>query len=189
MNVKKIIKNTLTALLLVIVGLFILRCCMLSDRSVFSKPIATDALRSSFADGDGVIYKHVQTAEISDDGYLSAYKMYYDPESGEVQLAVRWNDSIYRYTSADEGCEFEFVLVNDTSGEEYPCTAVDAKKRAFYNYRRLVAEGAALSADDQVSVKMIISSSLESRQVIKYDGQKFEEYKLPRSLRRELCAE
>ena len=158
------------------IGLFVLRCCMSSDQSVFSAPVMTPALESAYADGESVIYTHAQTTEISTDGYFKAYKMYYNPESGEVQFAVRWNESVYRYTDTEEGSEFSFRLVNETTGESYSCAAIESKEVAFYSYRRMTAENVSLASDDQVSVVMSVKDDYESTQIIKYGGQEFREY-------------
>lgn len=176
-DMKKAVTIFAAVLVFLFIGLFVFRCCMSSDRSVFSKPVMTDALSSAFADGESVIYTHRQTSEISPDGYFSAYKMYYNPESREVQFAVRWNDSVYDYTDSPEGMEFSFSIINETTGEEYPCEVIESKKVAFYNYRRLIAENVSLESNEQLTAIMKINDSYESRMVIKYDGQPFKEYK------------
>ena len=176
---KKFLKIFATVIVFTIIGLFILRCCMVTDRSFGKRPAVTDALKSAFADGESVIYVHDQTAEISSDGYFSAFNMFYNPESGESQLSVRWNNSAYSYTDTEPGTEFSFRLVNETTGEEYPCTAIESKKLAFYNYRRLTAENTKIESSDQVYVIMEVNGEYESKQVVKYDGQGFKEYKIP----------
>lgn len=186
MKMKKIITTTLTAILTIIIAMFILRCCMASDRSVYSKPAVTDALREAYADGTSVILVHTQTTEISDDGLFAAFNMFYNPESGELQFAVRWNNSTYRSTGKPEGYDFDFVAVNETTGEEYPCTITEGTKRLMYNYRRVTAEGVSLDTGDTLTVRMIVSDHFKSEQVLKYDGQPLKEYKLPRSLSKEL---
>lgn len=186
MKMKKIITAMLTAILTIIIALFIFRCCMASDRSVYSKPAVTDALRQAYSDGTSVILVHTQTSEISDDGLFAAFNMFYNSESGELQFAVRWNDSTYRRTGKPEGYDFTFVAVNGTTGEEYPCTIAEGTKRWMYNYRRVTAEGVSLDSGDQLTVKMLVNDKYIDKQVLKYDGQPFEEYKLPRSLKKEL---
>lgn len=186
MKTKKIITATLTAVLTIIIALFIFRCCMASDKSVYSSPAPTDALRQAYSDGTSVILVHTQTSEISDDGSFAAFNMFYNPESGELQFAVRWNDSMYRRTGKPDGYDFGFVAVNETTGEEYPCTITESTERWMYNYRRVTAEGVSLDSADQLTVKMLVNDKYIDKQVLKYDGQAFKEYKLPRSLKKEL---
>lgn len=183
---KKFIKILATGIVFTVIGLFILRCCMVADKSFYSTPAATDALKSAFSDGDSVIYIHDQTAEISSDGYFAAFNMFYNPESGEVQLAVRWNDSAYEYTGTEPGYEFSFRLVNETTDEEYPCTVIESGRRAIYNYRRLRADNVLIESGDLVAAIMEVNDGYESKQVIKYDGQVFREYKIPSKLSKEL---
>lgn len=173
---KKAISITAEVLVFVLVGLFILRCCMVADTSVFSKPKMTDALREAYADGVSTVFIHTQTSELSTDGYFKAFNMFYNAESGELQLAVRWNDSTYEKTGAEKGTEFAFYVTNDTTGEKYDCTAIESDKRAMYNYRRIVAEGVALASDEQLTAVMTYGDGGESSQVVKYDGQPFKEY-------------
>ena len=172
---KKFVKILATVIVFGFIGLFIFRCCMSADKSVFSEPVMTDAI--SALDGEYTLYTHTQTTELSTDGYFKAYKMYYCPEAREVQLAVRWNDSAYSYTDMPEGYEFTFRVKNDTTGEEYPCEVIESDKKAIYNYRRIVAEGVSLASDEQLSVIMEVNDTYESTQIVKCAEQAFREKK------------
>ena len=174
---KKAITIIVTVLVFTFIGLFILRCCMAADTSVFSRPVMTDALSAAFEDGESVIYTVKQTTEISSDGYFKAYKLYYNPESGELQFAVRWNDSVYKYTETEDGHEFPFRIKNSTTGEEYTCTVIEKAEKSIYNYRRMTAENVTLSTDDELTVIMEVNGTYESTEVIKYAEQKLVEYK------------
>ena len=123
---------------------------------------------------------------MSTDGYFSAYGFYYNTESGEAQLAVRWNDSVYGYTDMEEGHEFEFFLRNDTTGEEFPAVTVDSAEKWMYNYRRLLIEGVSAGENDQISAVMKLRDGFESTQVIKYDEQEFSVYKPSRKLLKQM---
>ena len=177
----KAIKIVATVVVILLCGMFIFGCCMASDRSVYSVPYATDALKDAYSDGESVIYKHLQTTEISPDGYFSAYSLYYNPESGEAQVAVRWNDSIHRYTDTEPGTEFGFILVNNTTGEEYPCTIIESSEKSIYNYRHYACT-ADFSSEDQISAALMITDDYRSEMIVKYPGQAFTEYKLPKKL-------
>ena len=184
---KKFVKILASVIVFLIIGLFIFRCCMVADRSFGKTPYPTDALKTAFADGDAVVYTHDQTAEIASDGYFSAFNLFYCPEAEEAQFSVRWNDSAYEYTDTEVGHEFTFVLVNETTGDEYPCSVIESDSRALYNYRRLAVQDAVISSGDQISAHMIVNDGYSSKQVIKYDGQAFKEYKLPAKLLNELA--
>lgn len=174
----KFIKRLATAILFIICGMFILRCCMVADKSVFDELYATDSLIAAYADGELDVKTVKVEKEIADDGYFSAYAFCFVPETGEVQVTVRWNDSVYEYTSMEEGYEYTFHLLNETTGETFPLTPLDAKKRSMYNYRKLSASGVNLGEADTLTVVMELRDGFESTQVIRYGEQALEEYKL-----------
>ncbi len=182
----KIILRIGTAIIFILCALLIWRSCMVADKSKFSKPVATESLVAAYEDGDSEILTVKVSAEISDDGYFSAYAFYYNPESGEVQFAVRWNDSVYEYTDMEEGHEYSFYLLNETTGEKYPAVAVESDKNLFYNYRRMTAQGVELEDDEKLIAVMELRDDHESTIVIKHAEQPFKTYKLPSKLMKEL---
>ncbi len=174
----KFIKRFTTAVVLIICGMFILRCCLVADESVFDELYATDALVAAYADGVLDIKTVKVEKEIADDGYFTAYAFYFIPETGEVQVAVRWNDSAYEYTSMEAGHEYTFHLLNEATGETFPMTSLDAEKRWMYNYRKMSAGGVNLGETDTLTVVMELRDGFESKQVVRYGEQPFEDYKL-----------
>ena len=184
---KKTVKILAYAILFIICAMFIFRCCMAADKSKFSKLEATDALRDAYADGVSEMFSVKIEREMSEDGYFSAYGFYYNSEVGEVQLAVRWNDSVYDYTDMEKGHEFSFYLLNETTGEKYPMTAVGSSKFSFYNYRKLTADGVSVENDEQLTVIMELRDGYESRQIIKYDEQPFKNYSPSKSFIKKLA--
>ena len=127
----KVIKQIATAILFIICGMFIFRCCMVADKSVFDELFATESLTAAYADGEFAVQTVKVEKEIADDGYFAAYAFYFVPETGEVQVTVRWNDSVYEYTDMTEGHEYSFHLLNEATGETFPLTVLEAKKRAM----------------------------------------------------------
>lgn len=182
----KFIKRLTTAIVFIICGMFILRCCMVADKSVFDDFYATESLIAAYADGELDVKTVKVEKEIADDGYFSAYAFYFVPETGEVQVAVRWNDSVYEYTSMEEGHEYTFHLLNEATGETFPLTSLDAKKRSIYNYRKLSASAVNLGDTDTLTVVMELRDGFESTQVVRYGEQPFEEYKLSGGDKKEL---
>ncbi len=174
---EKFVKVLGTVIVLALCAMFVVRCIIAADRSMFSSPVATDNWSEAYSDGESLTYTVDISAEMSSDGYFSAYAFYYNTESGEAQFAVRWNNSVYDYTDMDEGHEFEFAIRNDTTGEEFPAVCTESGERWMYNYRRLIVEGVSASEGDQISAVMKLRDGFESTQVIKYDEQKFKEFK------------
>ncbi len=182
----KIISRCATVIVLILCAMFIVRCFMMADKSTFSKPTATDAVIASYTAGN----THLLTAEThrenSVEGYFSAYGFYYEPTSGEVQFAVRWNDSAYEYTDMEMGMEFTFHLKNTTTGETFPARAVETKEKFMYNYRRMIADSVNIGDGDELIVVMELRDGHESTQVIKYAEQPFEEYKISGKLKKQI---
>ncbi|MGN1345840.1 MAG: hypothetical protein ACI4V1_03590 [Eubacteriales bacterium] len=185
----KFIKRFAAALIFIICGMFILRCCMVADKSVFADLYATESLAAAYSDGELVVRTVKVEREIAEDGYFASYALYFIPETGEVQAAVRWNDSVYGYTDMPEGYEYTFHFLNETTGETYPAVAVDAKKRSIYNYRKLVASGVALGETDTLTVVMELRDGYESTQVLRYGEQEFKDYKLSGKDKKALAGE
>ncbi len=182
----KFIKKAGTAIVLILCAMFILRCCMVADRSVFSKLIPTDALRTAYSDGKSFTQTVKISSEMSERGYFSAYGFYYNEESGEVQLALRWNDSAYGYTDTAEGAEFSFILRNITTGEEYPVEIVDSEKRSIYNYRKAVSQGVKIGETDRFAAVMLLRDGHEDKITIKWEEQPMTEYKIKSGVMKEL---
>ncbi len=182
----KFVKKAGAAIVLILCALFILRCCMVADKSVFSKLIPTDALKSAYSDGESVMQTIKISSEMSERGYFSAYGFYYNEESGEVQLALRWNDSAYGYTDTAEGAEFDFILRNITTGEEYPVEIVDSKKRSIYNYRKILSDGVKIGAGDRLAAVMLLRDGYEDSITIKWEEQPMVEYKVKSGVMKEL---
>ena len=182
----KFVKRAATAIVFIVCGLFIIRCCMAADKSKFSGLVVTDALRQAYADGQSEIVTVKVESELAKDGYFAAYGFYYNPESGEVQFAVRWNESVYRYTDMEPGHEFSFHLENETTGETWPAEAIDSASLSVYRYRKMTAEGVKVADDELLTAVMELRDGFESRQVLKYAEQPFKPAKLPRSFLKDL---
>lgn len=179
-SMEKFVKTFATVILFVVCAIFIIRCFMVSDKSTFSGLAVTDGMTAAYtANGAEDFVKTVDVVrEIADDGYFSAYGFYYIPSAEQVQVGVRWNDSVYGYTDMPEGTEFEFELLNETTGVSYPAKTVDTKEKTIYNYRKLIIDGAAIGENDQITVVMKLRDGFTSTQVVRYAEQVLENYKL-----------
>ncbi len=180
------VKKAGSAIVLTLCALFIIRCFMVSDKSVFSSLIPTEALAAAYSDGESVTQTVKISSQMSERGYFTAYGFYYNEESGEVQLSFRWNDSAYGYTYTEEGSEFSFVLRNVTTGEEYPVEVVDSKKRSLYNYRKTLTHGVKIGEADEFAAVMVLQDGYEDKITIKWEEQPMVEYKIKSGLMKEL---
>lgn len=176
---EKIIKRIATAIVLIIGGMFVLRCCMVADKTVLKNLAPTDAIASLYSADASIDVKTVKVEqEIAEDGYFSAYAFYYIPEASEAQLTVRWNDSVYKYTDMEKGAEFSFYLLNESTGEKYPMETIQSKKRSIYNYRKLVADGVVIGDSDTITVVMELRDGFESTHYVRHAEQPLKDYKL-----------
>ncbi len=183
---EKIVKKITVFIVFAICALFVLRCFMVSDKSTFKNLYVTDSLKTAFSDGNSQIKTVKVEREISEDGYFSAYAFFYNPETGEVQCAVRWNDSVYGYTQIEEGHEFSFCFLNEETGERFPAKAIDSAEKSIYNYRKIVADNVNLGDTARLTVVMELRDGFESTQIIRYGEQPLLDYKIPSKLQKEL---
>ena len=185
---KKAIKITAVILLFLTCGFFIFRCCMVSDKSVLKDLYITDGLRHAYADGESIIYTVNIAQEISSDGYFSAYAFYYNPESSEAQITIRYNDSVFNYLDSDEVYEFDFLIRNTTTGEEFSARTVESAEKYMYNFRKLIIEGFTYNEGDELFIVMKHRGGTESTHLIKAAEQPSTEYKVSGKLLSSLTA-
>ncbi|MBE6723749.1 MAG: hypothetical protein E7576_00925 [Ruminococcaceae bacterium] len=86
-----------------------------------------------------------------------------------------------------EGHEFTFYLLNETTGAVYPASAVESASMSIYQYRRMIAEGVSVGEDEQLTAVMELRDEFDSRQVLKYAEQPFNEYRLKGKLLKQLA--
>lgn len=162
---------------------FIIRCVMVADKSTLSELTVTGEMAAVYTEAEsGDFVKTVDIAsEIAPDGYFTSYSFYYIPSASQAQVTVRWNNSVYEYTQMEEGTEYEFELLNETTGVSYPCVVVEMEEKYFYNFRKLVANGVEFGADDEIVIVMKLRDGFTSEQVICYAEQPMEAYKLSKN--------
>jgi len=183
-KVGRIAKNTVIFLLFFICGLFIFRCCFAADRSTLNDIIPTDGLRAAYAaDGELEILSHEVVREISEDGYMAAYAFVWIPEAGEVQLTVRYNDSVYEYNGLPAGDTFTFVLTDSKSGKVYEAAVLAEEKKWMYNFRRLSFSGVEITEGNDLVLCMLCGGEEISQDTVHYADQNavLRPYKLSRS--------
>ena len=184
---EKFVKYAATAILFILCGMFVFRCCMVADKSTFSDLAVTPGLTEAYADGDSTVYTVPRVErEISESGYFCAYGFYWIPETGEVQVTVRWNDSAYEYTGMEAGLDYTFHLLNETTGETFSCEAIGSEKNGIYNFRKLIASGVNLTETERLTVVMELRDGYTDTQIIKFAEQPVKTYKIPSSLLKEI---
>lgn len=184
----RIAKGIVVAFVAIFNIMFIFRCCVAADQSHLDTLIATDALRTAYADGDAGIITHDMAAEIAENGYMSCYAFAWSPEAKEVQITVRYNNSVYEYNALPQDAEFSYTLTDSVSGTVYEPTVIQEDSFWMYNHRRLVFSGVKMSEESDLVVKMIYNGEEISFETIHYADQNVvnEPYKLSRSEKKAL---
>ena len=185
----RIAKWIVTAFIAIFNIMFIFRCCVAGNRSILADLVPTDALRAAYTDGQVELITHDVVREISENGYMSAYAYVWSPEAKEVQITVRYNDSVYEYNALPEEAEFSFTLTDSVSGTVYEPSVTLKDSFWMYNHRRLVFSDVEMAEESNLVLKMYYNGEeLISSDTIHYADQNVvnEPYRLSRSEKKAL---
>jgi len=171
--------------------MFIFRCCVAADQSRLSDIVPTEALRAAYADGEIAIVTHDVVREISENGYMSAYAYVYSPEAKELQVTVRYNNSVYEYNGLTPGSPFTYTLHDTVSEAVWEPTRIVEDSMWMYNYRRLVFSDVEFSDTSDLIVRMHCAGEEISFETVHFADQNAvtEPYKLSGSEKKALGGE
>lgn len=155
MKIGKIIKWLFFALIAAVFLFILVRIFMLDDKRTFRDIYPTESARAAYAaDGEGAFSYHKLPMDISSDGYFMAYGMVYCEKSGEMQLTVKYNDSltdIYLEGSSAEDYRWE---LEDENGKTVAVGKVlDTAEKYQYNYIRMAFEN--VKCDGELYLKLV----------------------------------
>lgn len=190
----KIAKTVVTAIVFILCGMFILRCCVASDQSVLNDLTPNDVLRTAYGENpDLEILTHETPREISEDGYMAAYALLLIPEANQVQVTVRYNDSLFSYNDLPEDTLLSYSLTVSGTGAEIAPTSVEDSEKWMYNYRRLVFDGVVITDETNLTVNIYAGEDKEkiTWQLVHHKDQNAvnREYRLSRSEKAALTKE
>lgn len=188
----RIAKIIVISILYILIGLFIFRCCFASNQSTLNDVLPTDALTA--ASSDGVIPEmltHDIVTEISQDGKIACYAFVYIPEIREIQLTVRYNDSIYEKESLAADTVFTFGLTDSDTKAEVTGEILATKKVWMYTYHRLVFRDVSISDTNDLLLQMYAGDKAVAVDVIHYKDQNvvLKPYKLSGNERKSIINE
>ncbi len=194
---KKIIVIVLKVIAYSICLLLIWRVLFANDKHTNTAYTATPAAVGAARDGELSVFTNKAVESQAEKGYFYAYGFRYTPETGEVQVTVKYNDATIEKVGP---VHFEALLVDTTakmnSGdtfEGYPillaaeASDVTTEKKLFYNYDKLVFEGFDnLDETKNVVIRLVYeipadeddTDKVESTVVVHYAEQEMKEYKL-----------
>ncbi len=181
----KKVKLFFTVLLFLIIGAFVLRVIISSDKSLFDDFVVSEDTRAAYAEHGSLTVRRMDLKNlISEYGYFSAYYMYFVEETGELQVAVRYNVSALNYTDTESDGQLDFrLLIRDAdaaeddvsigagdsdeeaydkndilySGTYYTADEVEEKSRyGIYRFRRLTFKNVELTPEELINADMLV---------------------------------
>ena len=165
-------KIVVSAIVFILCGLFILRCCVAADESVLDTLTVTDTLREAYAADPNIeMLTHDTPFEISEDGYMTAYALVIIPDAEQVQITVRYNDSIFSYNNLPEDAHFTYTLTDSVTGEEVEGEVLASQNKWMYNYRRLVFDGVPFTSESNLTVTIRCGEEKITEELIHHADQ------------------
>jgi hypothetical protein len=151
--VGKIIKYSITGLIIFFIGFMTLRIITSGDTKIARSFLWTDEAKASYQTSPDKfkIYSIEVSKNFTDEGkfYVSNTR-YAESENGnisQIQTTIRWNNSTIKYLMADNGLTeppagepFIFTLTDDI-GNVYTGYEMVSDTKTLYNYRRMVFDG------------------------------------------------
>lgn len=167
-----IAKIVVSAIVFILCGLFVLRCCVAADESVLDTLTVNEALKTAYAaDPSLTMLTHDTPFEISADGYMTAYALVIIPDLAQVQITVRYNDSIFSYNNLPEDAPFTYTLTDSATGEEIAAVPAEQAEKWMYNYRRLVFEGVPFTEESNLTVTIWCGEEKITEELIHHADQ------------------
>ena len=188
----RIAKIIVITIMYILIGLFIFRCCFASNQSTLNDVLPTAALTAASADGViPDILTHDIVTEISQDGNIACYAFVYIPEIRELQVTVRYNDSLYSKLSLAADTALTFTLTDSDTKSEVTGEILATKKIWMYTYHRLVFRDVSIRDTNDLLLQMYAADKAVAVDVIHYKDQNIvlKPYKLSGSEKKALLGE
>lgn len=147
--VGRILKYTALTLIFAIIALLLVRIVIAEYYPTAMKELTpTETLRKAYAENPGVEIRRQKLAISYDNAEFALFMaghQYYCPEAGELQIALRYNNSALAEVKEDFGLSrlpapdpdlFDFTLYDD-NGNRYPLALQISGSRFMYHYYKL----------------------------------------------------
>lgn len=165
-------KIVVSAIVFILCGLFILRCCVAADESVLHTLTVNDALKAAYAANPSLsMITHDTPFEISEDGYMSAYGLIIIPDLSQVQITVRYNDSITDYNRLPADAPFTYTLTESVTGTVITAAPTAQEEQWMYNYCRLVFDGVPFTEESNLTVAIWYGEEKITEELIHHADQ------------------
>lgn len=176
---KKVIIYTCYAIIAIVFVALVIRICMFDSSKVFTDITSTENAKTAYLLGQEIL-THELIQNIADDGNSRGYALVYLPESGEIQITMKYNLSILKKAGLPEGYEFQFKLYDTETEKEYYAVYYERDVERNYGYARAVFEGVYFSDTADIEIVMCSEDYTEDFSCYKVHAakQEFEPYKL-----------
>lgn len=176
---KKILKYTVYAFLALVFVALVVRIWIFDASNVFTDIVPTENAKTAYAENQEIL-SHELIQNIADDGNSRGYALVYIPESGELQITMKYNLSILKKASLPEGYEFQFKLFDTETEKEYYAVYYQRDIKGNYGFTRAVFEGVRFSESADIEIVMCSEDYSEDYSCYKVHASKqdFEPYKL-----------
>ncbi|MFA6947636.1 MAG: hypothetical protein WCQ72_01505 [Eubacteriales bacterium] len=148
-TVGKLIKWIIIALILFVYGLFMLRICSQGEPESMKRFYWTQSSIELYKSSPDTFSAAVSKPDkdIDDAGLFSVSSVYYMPQTGEIQLSVRYNNSTVKKIQEDYSLDAQLAgeifvyMLTDENGVTYTSYSFTSAKKFVHNYRRVVFGG------------------------------------------------
>lgn len=156
MKVAKIVKGFCIAVLILFFVAILFRIFMLDDKRVLKDIYPTEGFVTAYEkNGENAFSYHKMSSQISTDGYYTAYAMVYCESAQEVQLTVRYNDSLTeRYLPGTSAEMFRWELVDENGTTVSVGQELESVGKYQYNYIRVSFEDVKIEEDTSLLLRL-----------------------------------
>ncbi len=182
MKAKRILRGVFLGICALVLILMLIRIFLMSDNKALTDIYPTENARAAYANGAELL-SHDVFEDIADDGYYSANGIIWCPDTGELQITGRYNDSLFNYLECADTVEFTWRLEDKGANKTYEGEVVDSAEKYIYNYRKIIFEGVEISDESELYLFLCYEDKypVEDKTkglLIHIPGDEFKSYKL-----------
>ncbi|MBE6714309.1 MAG: hypothetical protein E7575_03350 [Ruminococcaceae bacterium] len=193
MKIGKILKYIFISILVIFIAIVMIRVFMNAERSTLSDIFPTESAKKAYASqGEKAFKTHKLVKDITQDGYFTAYALSYCESAKELQITVRYNDSLpEKYLKGTSRDEYYFKLCDEDGNLIATGNILKEKHRYFYNYLRLSFDGVEITDTTHLRLYLCVDSVGYPDEdteglLIHYPEQKFKKLSLSKDEKKSL---
>ena len=182
MKAKRILWSIFFGICALVIILVLIRIFLMSDKKTLSELYPSENAIAAYEGGNEFV-SHSVYEDIADDGYYSANGLIYCPETKELQITGRYNDSLYTYFDCADTVEFTWRLEDRANEKTYEGKVVESAEKYLYNYRKIIFEDVEINDESEMYLFLCYEDKypVEDKTkglLIHIPGEEFKTYKL-----------